>query len=90
MKLYNPAFADHVPGLSGVQFATAEPREMANLLINTNAALREAGLNIAPNKITPDAIIVIPTKDDEDRDYWALIVVNGDVTGVISAPSQEI
>ena len=71
---------DRVPGISGVHAGTAEPGEMARLLTESSAVLREAGLNIGENA-TPSAIVVVPREGGRNL---ILVVVNGTVVSIIS------
>ncbi len=50
---------DQVPGISGMHVGTAESGEMARLLTEPSAVLREAGLNLAEDA-KPSAIVVVP------------------------------
>ena len=71
---------DQVPGISGMHAGTAEPGEMARLLTESSAVLREAGLNIAQDA-TPSAIVVVPREGGRNL---VLIVVDGTVIGIIT------
>ena len=69
-----------MPGISGMHAGTAEPGEMARLLTESSAVLREAGLNIAQDA-TPSAIVVVPREGGRNL---VLIVVDGTVIGIIT------
>ena len=71
---------DQVPGISGMHAGTAEPGEMARLLTESSAVLREAGLKIAEDA-TPSAIVVVPR---EGGGILWIIVVDGMVVGIVS------
>jgi hypothetical protein len=101
MKLHNATPAN-VPGISSMHVGTAEPSEMARLLTEPYAVLREAGLNTAagamPSPIpivvapgaTPSAIVVVPRiNDDGQIDWVGIIIVNGDVIGEIPGPHHK-
>ena len=74
---------DQVPGISGMHAGTAESGEMARLLTEPSAVLREAGLNLAEDA-TPSAIVVVPREGG--RNLW-IVVVDGTVVGIISPVS---
>lgn len=80
MKLHDST-PGQVPGIPGMHAGSAEPGEMALLLTEPAAVLREAGLNIAQDA-TPSAMIVVHREGGGDL---IVIVVNGMVV-VIDNP----
>jgi hypothetical protein len=98
MKLHD-ATPNQMPGISGVHVGNAEPSEMARLLTEPHAVLREAGLNITagttPSPVvvvpstgaTPSAIVVVPRIDDDGHISWVgVIMVDGDVIEELHGP----
>jgi hypothetical protein len=59
MKLHDVT-PDQMPGDSRTHVGTAEPDEVARLLTDTSAVLREAGLDVGQD--APDSIVVVPLK----------------------------
>jgi hypothetical protein len=103
MKLHNATPAN-VPGISSVHVGTAESSEMARLVTEPHAVLREAGLKtttagavpspivVAPGApgATPSAIVVVPRINDDGKIDWVgVVIVNGDVIGDIPGPAHK-